>query len=216
MFMRFMIPCCLFLLFVTTLGRAGEIVYQAQNRFIEATLDFDGQSERRSAADFGHFENSISAFGSASQTSTLLPNSIFAMSRVSGATGPPVGTSSGGGQSRLSVDFNIPHDSEYELDFTMRNVEFGSYRFSGSSLDLVDLEANFLRPVDIHESGPLLAGTYSFEVDISNGGAAEGFVGEFSLQFNVVPEPTAPLQMFGIAALVFLCYPRHRPRTRKK
>jgi hypothetical protein len=209
------------------IAHATPINYVSQQRFVEvsASLSDPGEnfSERVDAVAFEPFDVQLdrtftngesAASGHAGQTSEFQNDRIGASGTVVGETGPPVGTSSGSGHVLFAVAFRIETSLEYELRFAMEDVEFGSYRLTGPSLDHAG-DVN-MQPVLISSSGDLLPGDYSFLVEIQNGGTAEGFTGAFDFDFAVVPEPTSWAGVGGAVYLVPVLMRRHRRIRRYK
>ncbi len=193
-------------------GLAEPISYRSQNRFVEVWASVAGEpfSDRVDAVEFSEFDVRLdrsfsnmegAASGRAGQQSTLSAGEMSASGTASGTTGPPVGTSGGSGNSSFSVDFSIGQASPYTLDLDLSS-EFGSYSLVGPGLHFVDPNANFFQPVSLHDEGMLPPGSYSFDIFISTGAAAEGMLGTYDLRFVVVPEPDSMLWLWPIMLLL--------------
>ncbi len=202
-------------------ANAAAITYVAQERFVRVQANVAGEffSERIDAPDFQTFDveldrtfaNAIGfASGFASQTSQLGDDRMTASGSASGTEGPPAGTSGGGGTVSFEVTFQIETQTEYDLRLNLFS-EFGSYSLTGPSLNHVNLTAGSFQSISIVETGTLLPGDYSFQVEIATGAAGQGLTGTFDLDFVVVPEPTSSLFLCGSGASVCLLR-RRRPR----
>jgi len=202
------------LLFVAVCGvpaLATEITYKSQSRYNYLTFQSpDGnQSARDDASGFERFDSNLrrdfqsgesSASSSATQTSELLAMSIVANGSTTGSYGPPVGTSDANGQSHFEVDFSIDVATPYSLDLSSNNSETGQVRFVGPSFNIdqqVGLDGG--DPLSISETGTVQPGDYSLLINIFTAGGMDGTAGQYSLNFQLVPEPC--LSPFVILAM---------------
>jgi len=190
----------------------AQIQYTTQGRYIEAYANVAGEpmNERLDAPGFGSFNETISrtfsnqegsAWAYATQNSTLLADGILATGAADGSSGPPVGTSFGGGRSVFAVGFTLANDADYTLDLSVFS-EFASWSFQGPSLD-IDRPFDFaVGDFGVHESGTLAAGDYAFEIVLESGAAAQGLGSNYDFAFTAVPAPgaLAALTLGGLAA----------------
>jgi hypothetical protein len=86
------------------------------------------------------------------------------------------------------------------------NAEFGRVIFYGPSVEidsafgLANGRADFL----LAEERVFQAGNYRASIEITNGGAAEGFTGSYRLTVQQIPEPPFHCLLFSFTAGIFL------------
>jgi len=194
---------------------ATEITYKSQSRYNYLTFESvnRNQSAKDGAVGFERFESNFSrdfqsgesaASSSATQTSELLAMSIVANGSTEGSWGPPAGSSNASGQSYFEVDFSIDVASPYSLDLSSNNSENGQVRFVGPSFNIDQQVGIGSEPLSISETGTVQPGDYSLLINISTSGAMEGTVGQYSLNFQLVPEPCFSPFVFLAMGFVWL------------
>ena len=190
---------------------ATEITYKSQSRYNKLTFQSgDGdQSARDDASGFDRFDSNLSrsfqsgesaASSSATQTSGFSAMSIVADGSTAGSFGPPAGSSNASGQSYFEVEFSIDVASPYSLDLSSDNSEYGQVRFVGPSFN-IDQQVGVSGgdPLSISETGTVQPGDYSLLIDINTSGFMNGTVGQYSLDFQLVPEPcVSPLLILAM------------------
>jgi hypothetical protein len=184
---------------------ASTIDYQSQDRSVSigALLPFGPQSQTDNAPNnfnsyivdltgtFSDVEGSASAH--ASQFSLFTTTSIIANGSAGGTAGPPAGSSSGWGNSYLSVSFLLDESTDYTLDFDAFGDD-GTYSFTGASLN----HSGSVLGADISESGTLDAGLYTFVIDFGVTSALGN--GDYSFNFTVPAPGSASLMGLGLLA----------------